>query len=116
LLGISLAFALTFCITEAINAELCSCGCARDPDAPAVLASSKQVIIIFVGALLMGAIYGLIFGSLDVEKDGPQHTRFKTLLLVSIPIGSVMGGTIGNATITTKARVCLTISPNHTVY
>jgi hypothetical protein len=59
---------LTFCITEALNAELCQCGCAVDRDAPAILASAKQVMIIFIGALAMGAIYGILFGSLDVEK------------------------------------------------
>lgn len=43
----------------------------------------------------MGAIYGIMFGSMDVEKDTPTHQRFKAMLLWSIPVGVVIGGTLG---------------------
>lgn len=136
LLGISLAFALTFCITEALNAELCACASCADPAAPAILASAKQVMILFAGALLMGALYGSpcalfwlwcltsaakqasclavwtskktdrstratrlpLFFSLPSVNDDRLVCALvadQSLLLWSIPIGSVIGGVLG---------------------
>jgi hypothetical protein len=99
LLGISLSFALTFCFTELVNANLCArCCVSKDsPDANGlnVIASRKQLAVIFSAALLMGALYGILFGSLDVEMASPAHNRFQTLLIASLPVGAVIGGIVG---------------------
>jgi hypothetical protein len=105
LLGISLSFALTFCFTELVNANLCAkcCSCFQSDSASSsstaesdgIIKTRVQLMVIFGAALLMGALYGILFGSLDVEMASPAHNRFETLLLASMPVGLVIGGVVG---------------------
>jgi len=44
----------------------------------------------------MGALYGIMFGTIDVEDDPTRHhSRFKENLILSIPVGAVIGGFLG---------------------
>jgi len=43
----------------------------------------------------MGAIFGVLFGAIDVEDDDLRHTKFKENLIWSIPIGGAIGGFLG---------------------
>lgn len=36
-----------------------------------------------------------MFGTIDVENDDSNHTKFKENLLYSIPVGAVIGGALG---------------------
>jgi hypothetical protein len=100
LIGMSLSFALTFCLVELLNADLCGrcCACLADDAAGAtggVFTSRKQFAGVFSASLGMGALYGILFGTLDVEMTSAAHNSFETLLLVSMPIGMVFGGIVG---------------------
>jgi len=94
-LGISLSFALTFSLTEFINLGLCDKCCNTDFETYPLIATKKQIFMIFSGSIVMGALFGILFGSIDVEDDDSHHTRFKQNLLWSIPIGAIVGGAIG---------------------
>jgi len=43
----------------------------------------------------MGALFGIMFGTIDVENDTPSHAKFKANLLYSIPVGAGIGGLLG---------------------
>jgi len=94
-LGISLSFALTFSLTEFINLGLCDKCCNTDFETHPLIGTKKQIFTIFSGSIVMGCIFGILFGTIDVEDDDSRHTRFKENLLWSIPIGAVVGGVLG---------------------
>ncbi len=43
----------------------------------------------------MGAIFGIMFGTIDVENDDPSHTKFFHNLYYSLPVGAIIGGALG---------------------
>jgi hypothetical protein len=95
-LGISLSFSLVFSLTEFLNLGLCDKCCNTDLQSNPLIATKKQVFLIFSGSILMGAIFGILFGVIDVEDDPSRNrTRFKENLLWSIQIGAVIGGLFG---------------------
>jgi len=95
IIGVSLSFALTFSLTEFINLGLCDKCCNTDFENNPLIGSKKQIFIIFAGSIIMGAIFGVLFGVIDVENDDPQHTKFKENLIWSIPLGGILGGVLG---------------------
>jgi len=93
-LGISLSFALTFSFTEMINLGLCDKCCNTHFEDNPLISNRKQVIIIFSGAIFLGSIFGILFGSIDVEDDDSRRSKLKENLIWSIPIGAIIGGLI----------------------
>jgi len=94
-IGVSLSFALTFSLTEFINLGLCDKCCETDFENNPLIGTKKQIFMIFAGSIIMGLIFGVLFGVIDVENDDPQHTKFKENLIWSIPIGGILGGILG---------------------
>ena len=43
----------------------------------------------------MGASFGLMFGAMDVEDDDASHRKLRTEERASLPIGFVLGATVG---------------------
>jgi len=95
IIGISLSFALTFSLTEFINLGLCDKCCRTDFEANPLIGSKTQIYVIFAGSIVMGAVFGILFGSIDVENDDARHSRFKENLIWSIPLGGIVGGLLG---------------------
>ena len=95
IVAVSLSFALTYSLTEFINLGLCDRCCDTNFEENPLIGSPKQIYGIFIGSVVMGSIFGIMFGSIDVEDDGARHTRFKESLLLSIPVGSILGGCLG---------------------
>ena len=99
LIGVALSFALTFCLVELLNADVfgkcCACFADEATGGGGVFRSRRQLLLVFIAALVMGGLYGVLFGSLDVEQSTSVHDTFELLLLVSLPIGLVFGGVVG---------------------
>jgi len=96
-LGVSLSFALTFSLTEFINLGLCDKCCNTDFENHPLIGSKQQIFMLFSGSVIMGALFGILFGTIDVENDDSNHKKFKENLIWSIPIGAVIGGALGFA-------------------
>eukprot|EP00949_MAST-11_sp_MAST-11-sp1_P003144 g3144.t1 len=91
LLGVSVSFALVFSSIDLINVGVGFC-CQKEGDA-AIVESAKQVYLVLGLAVLMGAIFGLIFGLVDVE-DAKGYDLRTSLLRVEgycYPIGLSLG-------------------------
>lgn len=56
--------------------------------------SETQVYLVVVTAVIMGAVFGFIFGLLDVEDEQLSHLRLALLREESYcyPIGALVGG------------------------
>jgi len=93
--GLSLSFALTFSFTEFINMGLCDKCCRTDFENNPIIAKKKQIFLIFAGAIIMGSILGVMFGVIDVENDDQLHEKFNENLILSLPLGFVLGALIG---------------------
>lgn len=95
IVGLSLAFSLSFSFTEFINMGLCDRCCNTDFENSPVISSKSQVILIFAGTALMGGFHGFMFGFLDVENDDARQTKVTENLIWSIPLGAGIGAFIG---------------------
>jgi len=93
--GLSLAFALTFSFTEFINMGVCDRCCKTDFENNPVIGSKKQIFLIFAGAIIMGSVLGVLFGVIDVENDDQLHEKFNKNLILSLPLGFFLGTIIG---------------------
>jgi len=93
--GLSLSFALTFSFTEFINMGICDRCCKTDFENNPVIGSKKQIFLIFAGAIVMGSVLGIMFGVIDVENDDMLHKKFNENLILSLPLGFVVGAIIG---------------------
>eukprot|EP01054_Gregarina_sp_Poly1_P004369 Gregarina_sp_Poly_1__4368@NODE_2363_length_2231_cov_400_485213_g1505_i0_p1_GENE_NODE_2363_length_2231_cov_400_485213_g1505_i0NODE_2363_length_2231_cov_400_485213_g1505_i0_p1_ORF_typecomplete_len241_score13_62Saf_2TM/PF18303_1/1_7Saf_2TM/PF18303_1/65Nitrate_red_gam/PF02665_14/12_NODE_2363_length_2231_cov_400_485213_g1505_i07831505 len=93
LLGVSIAFALIFSTIDLMNVAfgLCQLSSARSP-----VDSAVQVSLIVGAALLMGCIFGFIFGILDVANEISYHVRLSLLREEQFcyPIGGVIGALV----------------------
>lgn len=95
IVGLSLSFALTFSFTEFINMGLCDRCCRTDFENKPIIGTKKQIFLIFAGAIVMGSVLGVLFGVIDVENDDALHERFNRNLILSLPLGFVLGAIVG---------------------
>ena len=89
-LGVSLCFSITFTLVDLINAYYDRHS--YDIRRRALVQTPQQVGVVLAGAVANGAVFGLMFGMMDVE-DAPQRLRTEERL--SAPIGVVIGGIVG---------------------
>lgn len=94
MLGISIAFALTFSLIDLINYLI---GFIQGSITRPLIESKAQVYLILVFTITMGAIFGFIFGLLDVEDESSHHIRLALMKAENycFPIGAVLGGISG---------------------
>ncbi|KEP65181.1 UNVERIFIED_CONTAM: membrane protein, putative [Hammondia hammondi] len=94
LLGIAVAFALTFSLVDMVNYLL---GFFQSAVAKPLVESKEQVNLVLCTALLMGGLFGFIFGVLDVEDEVQYHVRLALLREQHLcyPIGAIFGGLAG---------------------
>eukprot|EP00419_Tripos_fusus_P017021 CAMPEP_0172747980 /NCGR_PEP_ID=MMETSP1074-20121228/144028_1 /TAXON_ID=2916 /ORGANISM="Ceratium fusus, Strain PA161109" /LENGTH=130 /DNA_ID=CAMNT_0013579631 /DNA_START=255 /DNA_END=647 /DNA_ORIENTATION=- len=95
-LGTAVAFALTFSVVDLVNYIL---GFLQVSIAKPFVESASQVYVVLATALVMGGIYGLIFGVMDVEDEVSYQIRLALLREehYCYPIGAVLGGGVGFA-------------------
>ena len=94
ILGISVAFALVFSLVDLVNYVM---GFLRASIARPIVESSHQVYLIMSIALVMGAMFGFIFGAMDVEDEIQYQVRLALLKeeKTCLPIGAVLGAIAG---------------------
>merc|ERR1711908_255237 len=94
LVEISLSFfeAVIFGFGEIVN--MCVAYCISDETKP-VFNSSKQIVLLVVLASFMGAVEGLVFGSLDAEDDVYLRDQFNETNDICIPLGGCVGALLG---------------------
>lgn len=93
-LGISVTFALVFSVVDLINYLM---GFLRASAARPVVESSHQVYFIMTVALVMGAVFGFIFGAMDIEDEIQYQVRLALLKeeRTCLPIGALLGAVAG---------------------
>eukprot|EP00163_Fabomonas_tropica_P018959 TRINITY_DN3336_c0_g1_i1.p1 TRINITY_DN3336_c0_g1~~TRINITY_DN3336_c0_g1_i1.p1 ORF type:complete len:233 (-),score=29.23 TRINITY_DN3336_c0_g1_i1:183-881(-) len=95
-IGTSLAFAMTFSTVELINQGVFSCSCcASNYDPKPIIGTPLQIYIVLGASLIMGLIFGFIFGTLDVEDDNRARTKLAEDRDFTIPLGAIVGGIVG---------------------
>merc|ERR1719215_656107 len=96
ILGTSVAFALTFSVVDLVNYIR---GFLQVSVAKPFVESASQVYMVLATALIMGGLFGLIFGVMDVEDEVSYQIRLALLREehYCYPIGAVLGGGVGFA-------------------
>lgn len=94
LLGVAVAFALTFSVVDMINYVL---GFLQTSIAKPLVDSARQIQLILVTAMIMGAVFGFIFGVMDVEDTLQYQIRLRLLKQEHhcFPIGGLLGSLAG---------------------
>merc|ERR1711937_448754 len=94
ILGTSVAFALTFSIVDIVNYVL---GFLQVSIAKPFVESASQVYMVLTVSLIMGGIFGLTFGVMDVEDEVTYQIRLALLReeRYCYPVGAVLGGVVG---------------------
>merc|ERR1711934_539841 len=92
LLGTTLSFSVIFGFGEIVN--MCVAHFASDESRP-VFNSSRQILLLVIMASLMGAVEGLVFGTLDTEDDKYLRDQFSETNSICIPMGGVVGAILG---------------------
>mmetsp|Transcript_15460 Transcript_15460/g.48660 ORF Transcript_15460/g.48660 Transcript_15460/m.48660 type:complete len:233 (-) Transcript_15460:153-851(-) len=94
ILGTSVAFALTFSVVDLVNYIL---GFLQVSIAKPFVESAAQVYMVLACALVMGAVFGLIFGVMDVEDEVSYQIRLALLReeRYCYPVGALLGGAVG---------------------
>mmetsp|Transcript_464 Transcript_464/g.868 ORF Transcript_464/g.868 Transcript_464/m.868 type:complete len:226 (-) Transcript_464:1458-2135(-) len=100
LLGTAMAFAWCFGIVDALNQGLCLCCCRcffvnKKAFIRSFSNSPHQVYIILSAACAMGAMFGFLFGLLDVEDETNSLARYSEDQKISIPLGALIGAVTG---------------------
>jgi len=92
ILGVSVSFALLFSVIDLIN--YCTGFCCQGSNSKPLVETEKQVYLVVASAVLMGALFGLIFGLLDIEDESITHLKMALMREESIcyPIGALVGG------------------------
>jgi len=99
-IGVSLAFAMTFGFLELTTLAICAkCLSEINPDGGRnyYFSSPVQIFGLFGTAVLIGAIFGLIFGLTKVDATESVHNNLNAIALYGIPVGLVLGGAFGFA-------------------
>jgi len=93
MLGVSISFALLFSLIDLIN--YCSGMCCQGPNSKPLVETEKQVYLVVAAAVLMGFLFGLVFGLLDIEDSVTANLKLALLRdeRICYPIGAVIGGT-----------------------
>merc|ERR1711904_575775 len=93
-LGTSVAFALTFSVVDLVNYIL---GFLQVAIAKPFVESASQVYMVLTTALIMGGLFGLIFGVMDVEDEVSYQIRLALLReeRYCYPVGAILGGVVG---------------------
>ena len=94
-LGVSLSFAVTFSLVDLLNLYSDHCR----SRAVSLVASSRQIGLVLLGAVAMGALFGFMFGAMDVEDDGAAHEKLRNEERASLPIGFALGAVVGGGSI-----------------
>ena len=97
-LGISVSFALTFSVIDLVNYVL---GFVQGHNnAKPLVESPSQIYLVLCIALLMGAIFGIVFGTVDAPHAASYQMKLQFLHTEHLcyPIGAVLGavGGFGN--------------------
>jgi hypothetical protein len=79
-LGTSSCFAISFSAIDTINTGCCTPDEAGGSErfSRAIVSSPSQIYAILSGSIAMGAVFGFMFGYLDVEDDDWKLVRFST--------------------------------------
>jgi hypothetical protein len=79
-LGTSSCFAVSFSVVDTINTGCCTPDNADGSErlTRAIVSSPSQIYAIVSGSVSMGAVFGFMFGYLDVEDDDWKLVRFST--------------------------------------
>eukprot|EP00811_Abedinium_folium_P009098 NODE_18409_length_894_cov_7.049544.p1 GENE.NODE_18409_length_894_cov_7.049544~~NODE_18409_length_894_cov_7.049544.p1 ORF type:complete len:238 (+),score=74.79 NODE_18409_length_894_cov_7.049544:94-807(+) len=93
-LGLAVAFALTFSIVDVLNYIL---GFFQQTIAKPIVESSQQVYLVLVVSLAMGVVFGFTFGLLDIEDEQGFHIRIALMREehYCYPVGAVLGAFAG---------------------
>mmetsp|Transcript_83714 Transcript_83714/g.240618 ORF Transcript_83714/g.240618 Transcript_83714/m.240618 type:complete len:233 (-) Transcript_83714:209-907(-) len=96
ILGTSVAFALTFSVVDLVNYVL---GFLQVAVAKPFVESASQVYMVLATSLMMGAIFGFVFGVMDVEDEVSSQIRLALLReeRYCYPVGAILGGAVGFA-------------------
>eukprot|EP00656_Telonema_subtile_P056195 TRINITY_DN8930_c0_g1_i2.p1 TRINITY_DN8930_c0_g1~~TRINITY_DN8930_c0_g1_i2.p1 ORF type:complete len:245 (+),score=52.90 TRINITY_DN8930_c0_g1_i2:213-947(+) len=92
MLGTTLSFSVIFGFGEIVN--ICAGGCMDETAAP-VLNSPKQILVLVILASIMGAVEGIIFGTLDAEDDIYLRGNFQRTTQYCMPLGGSVGFLMG---------------------
>ena len=90
MLGVSLCFSVSFTAVDLLNAY--HDRHSYDMRRRSLVSTPQQVGIVLVGAVSMGASFGLMFGAMDVED---AIEKLRTEERASLPIGVLIGGIVG---------------------
>merc|ERR1712232_1296972 len=93
-LGTSVAFALAFSVVDLVNYVL---GFLQVSIAKPFVESASQVYMVLTTSLIMWAVFGLIFGVMDVEDEVSYQIRLALLReeRYCYPVGAILGGVVG---------------------
>lgn len=90
ILGVSLNFAIIFGVVDVINYFI---GLFQNNRDKSIVESHIQIVWVLINSLIMGWIYGLIFGLMDVEDAGRWEFQGKLLIeeKICMPIAGLLG-------------------------
>lgn len=98
-LGAALSFTVSISLVDLIHIVATCCVQLAPNFAPPLMDSPRQMVAGFAGAVAMGAVFGLIFGLLNVmQEDGGPHVMMERLRAeqrASLPVGIGMGAALG---------------------
>lgn len=94
LLGMSVCFAFTFSLMDLLNWLVGAC---QNNDSIALVESKEQVYLVLGTSIVMGFVFGLIFGIMDVEDKHGWALRNALIHEehYCLPVGLLIGGIAG---------------------
>merc|ERR1712060_10354 len=94
MLGLAVAFALTFSIVDVLNYILGFC---QNSVAKPIVESAQQVYLVLIVSLAMGVVFGFTFGMLDVEDEQVYHIKVALMREehYCLPMGILLGAASG---------------------